>query len=202
MGSGLPSLAGDRRAPDVRCPPVHSPVRHASILLLALICVTVLAGCPVQLGEPGFEDEEVEVVEAPEGAFEIPLDIVEGPGGAILAFVPVMIEGEGPFPFALDTGASNSSIDRDLAQQLDLPETGSAGQVTGVGGHVDAVLVEVSHWAIGDLELGGQELTAVPLPDADRGVGISGLLGSDILDDFGRITVDYDQELLILEPRE
>ncbi len=54
--------------------------------------------------------------------------------------------GEGPFLFALDTGASSSTIDDDLADRLGLPRTGERqpvsviiGQDRGAGGEGDRV---------------------------------------------------------------
>jgi len=40
--------------------------------------------------------------------------------------------GEGPFSFALDTGASHSVIDEDLAERLKLPRGGPDIEITGV----------------------------------------------------------------------
>src|SRR6202035_2976061 len=41
-----------------------------------------------------------------------------------LVVIPVSINGAGPFNFLLDTGATNSDIDRRLADQLSLPRVG------------------------------------------------------------------------------
>lgn len=176
----------------------HHAHRRPLVLLAALLALTA---CAVQVADDPLEQDQELVEEVPEGANRIPLDVQEGPGGQILAFVPVTIGGEGPFPFALDTGASSTSVDRDISGELGLPESGPARDVTGVGGATEAVMVQVDDWQLGEVELATQEVIALDLPDADRGIGLAGLLGSDILDDFGRITIDYEEEVLIVEPR-
>ena len=50
-----------------------------------------------------------------------------------LVVVPVSINGAGPFNFLLDTGATNSDIDRGLADQLSLPGVGEE-EVAGIQG--------------------------------------------------------------------
>src|SRR5690242_13442342 len=50
--------------------------------------------------------------------------------GATLVLLPVMIEGHGPYTFALDTGASTSLIAAPLARQLGLPQQGSPQQIS------------------------------------------------------------------------
>ncbi len=128
----------------------------------------------------------------------VPLTVALGPGGTVLAFVPVTINGQGPYAFALDTGASQSIVDKSIAQQLGLPTVGSAGQVTGVTGAERADLVAVAMWSVGDVSLPGTQLVSLDLPAPSKGVGLAGLLGSDILSRFGAITVDYQRQLLIL----
>jgi hypothetical protein len=50
----------------------------------------------------------------------IPLEVVTGPRGSVLAFVPVFIDGQGPVLFALDTGSSETLIDRGVAEDMGL----------------------------------------------------------------------------------
>ena len=40
--------------------------------------------------------------------------------------VPVMINGQGPFDFVIDTGADRTVVSQELAKRLNLPESGTA----------------------------------------------------------------------------
>ncbi len=134
------------------------------------------------------------------GTNEVPLTIVSGPGGTVLALVPVYINGQGPFGFALDTGASMTVVDNSVVQQLNLPIVGSAGEATGVGGMVTAQLVRVDNWRVGNVNLPPQTIATVNLPGSNTQRGLKGLLGSDILSQYGEISVNYDRKVLTLGP--
>lgn len=182
--------------------PVRSPGRVPLLVVLLVALGVFVAACEIEIQrgtptEPA-DDAEFEDIDE-EGA--VPLIIVEGPEGSTLAYVPVTINGEGPFQFALDTGASNSVIDAQLAEDLGLEQVGDARPGVGVGGVAEAVPVGVSAWAIDDVDLGEGTLLAIELGEADRDVGLEGLLGSDVLSAFGSITVDYDEEVLHLGTR-
>jgi predicted aspartyl protease len=136
------------------------------------------------------------------GELQVPLQVAQGPNGATLALVPIFIDGQGPFNFALDTGASNSLIDSSLAQQLGLPVVGTAGQVTGVTGAANAQLVNVDVWSVGNVHLPSLTAVSLPLPAANSGPGLVGLLGSDVLSTFGTVDVDYGRQVLFLREAE
>ncbi|MDP3174938.1 MAG: aspartyl protease family protein [Phenylobacterium sp.] len=89
---------------------------------------------------------------------------------------PVRLDGAGPFPFVVDTGANVSVASLELADRLGLPRLGEA-PVHGVAGVQNAPISRV-----GRLEV-GQVSTSVPrLPLLPRGtLGVDGLLGMDIL---------------------
>lgn len=164
--------------------------RHSARVLLVLLLAMPLAACGRLAG--GQRGEEATVR----------LRVVEGPAGAVLALVPVSIAGEGPFAFALDTGASQSVIDADIKTRLNLPEIGRTREVTGIIGTGEAVLVRVEEWQAGNVELPAVRAIALDLPEPpEGGEGLAGLLGSDVLSSFGAITVDYEAEVLILRSR-
>lgn len=163
-----------------------------SVVLLWMMALA-LAACSVVI------DQRPAPIVAP-GTNEVPLTIVAGPGGSVLALVPVYINGQGPFGFALDTGASITVVDDGVAQQLNLPVVGSAGEATGVGGMVEAQLVRVDDWRVGELSLAQETMATIDLPGANTQRGLQGLLGSDVLSDYGVITVNYDRRVLILGP--
>ncbi|MFI2430717.1 aspartyl protease family protein [Streptomyces sp. NPDC018693] len=161
----------------------------AAALCLAAVSLT---GCtdPTDSGTPppGTADSH-----------RIPLTVVERAGQTIV-LVPVTIEGEGPFTFLLDTGASSSAVDDDVARDLDLPGTGERRPISGVVGTDRVPVVEMRDWAAGEVPLDDVEASVVDLPEG-RGVQrVQGLLGSDALSGLGRITIDYDNEVL-LAPR-
>jgi hypothetical protein len=190
--------------------------RLASLLIAAL----VLAGCAVAVEEDALGDlvgdgGDGGAVELQEGDgeptteppaegqdLEVPLEIVEGGEGSVLAFVPVMINGEGPFNFALDTGASNSVVDEGVAAELGLEVVGDPAGVQGVTGGTEADIVQVEDWRTGEVDLGARPLISLDLDSGGpTGPGIQGLIGSDVLSAFGAITVDYESGVLVLRPR-
>jgi Aspartyl protease len=138
---------------------------------------------------------------AEEGTIRVPLVVLQAPDGSTLALVPVTINGQGPFRFALDTGASKSLIDATLSDQLGLPVVGNAGQVTGVTGAANAELVSVTNWQAGSVVLNQNQIIRLDLGGASGGGQLQGLLGSDILSTYGAIQVDYVNQVLILTPR-
>ncbi len=125
------------------------------------------------------------------------------PNRQTLALVPVFIDGRGPLPFALDTGASRSLISANLAAQLHLPARGSAGMLQGVTGAASAENYSVASWRAGNVTLPPALIAAIGSPTtatATRLRGPVGLLGSDVLSRYGKIAIDYDKGLLVLDP--
>ncbi|WP_165986469.1 retropepsin-like aspartic protease [Streptomyces sp. YIM 98790] len=167
-------------------------VRAAVPVLATLLLLT---GCIVRTETDGREDEDTGG--SPGAAPEVPMRIVEQ-DDLILAFVPVSISGQGPFMFALDTGASASVVDEAVADRVGLPRTGERRSVSGVLGTGEVPVAEVEQWEVGEVALEPGEVTVVDLGPPRGGGGIQGLLGSDVLSDFGSITVDYDDEVLTL----
>jgi hypothetical protein len=128
----------------------------------------------------------------------VPVAVVRGPDESVMLLVPVFIRDQGPFPFALDTGASKSVIDSGLVEQLGLDLTGEAQRALGVGGAIETELLEVEQWMVGEVQLDPATVATIDLPESERRGGIQGLLGSDILSRYGTITIDFDDGRLIL----
>jgi Aspartyl protease len=144
----------------------------------------------------------------PKGEQMIKIEVVATstkPTRQTLALVPVFIDGHGPLPFALDTGASRSLISATLAQRLGLPRHGSAGMLQGVTGAASAENFAVASWRAGPVALPRSLIAAIGSPSPSAGAsgalrGPVGLLGSDVLSRYGKIAIDYDKGLLVLDP--
>jgi predicted aspartyl protease len=110
--------------------------------------------------------------------------------GRVLA--PVMVNGQGPFRFILDTGANRSVIGASLAEKLQLPPSErSLVAVHGVTGSGVLPAVRVRQIQAGSLEVGRNKdipvLAQPVLGGADGILGIEGL-GS------ARIDIDFEKD--------
>ncbi|MEW2635050.1 retropepsin-like aspartic protease [Streptomyces sp. NPDC048389] len=172
---------------------IAPPVRHRwmSRFGAALLSALLLTGCVLYSDR----DERDAPRPSPGAGREVPLRVLEQ-GDATLAFVPVSLEGEGPFMFALDTGASASVVSEDVADRVGLERTGERRSVSGILGTGQVPVARVEQWAVGDVRIDPGEVTILDLGPPRGGGGIQGLLGSDVLSDFGSITIDYDNGVL------
>ena len=99
--------------------------------------------------------------------------------------VKVRVNGQGPFPFVVDTGAERSTLASDLAAMLMLPP-GSPIIVHGVAGALTAPSA-----LVGELAVGARRLREVELPLLQRNdIGAAGVLGIDILQGQ-RVELDF-----------
>jgi hypothetical protein len=183
--------------------------RRITVLAFALALLIALTACTGDdddifdpVADPATPAEMTPVADNDATQDSVGLDIIEGPGGSVVVFVPVYIQGEGPFDFVLDTGASRSVIDEAVSAQFDFPEVEDAGDVTGVGGTAMVNLIEVQEWRMGEhITLPESRVTTFPLfedreaaeIEGQLGREFQGLLGSDILSHFGTVTIDFDE---------
>jgi aspartyl protease len=122
--------------------------------------------------------------------------------GQVSELINVCIEGHGPYPFVVDTGAGESIIDAHLAARLHLKVDGSGTGIEGVGCTAKAHPVRLASWKAAGLALAPQTLTAATLPDfGAKGLPV-GLLGSDVLSRFGAVRVDFAAQTLTLPGQE
>ncbi|MCL4533969.1 MAG: retropepsin-like domain-containing protein [Bacteroidetes bacterium] len=180
-------------------PNLPAPQWGLILAFLLVLATSAIASCG-QLGQTSSAPSPP-AGEVAEGGQTVSLQIVQGQGGAVLALIPVSIQGQGPFPFALDTGATTSLIDTNLATQLGLQVVGHVQQVTGVTGSEPAELVKVNQWNAGNISLPPITATSVNLPGPQHGGGLQGLLGSDVLSTYGTVIVDYQRGILVLNPK-
>jgi predicted aspartyl protease len=161
-------------------------------LLGGLLLVGAAAACQ-QVGTPARVEAPADSA-AGEVAFEL-----AGPGGAAL-IVPVHLNGQGPFRFVLDTGATLTCVEQRIARQLELPE---ARGVTGVGAGVGAA-GRVQLLRLDSLRVGAaraEDLMACALDlehTGEVGLEIDGLLGLNFLRSFHK-TLDFEREVLLLQ---
>jgi predicted aspartyl protease len=133
----------------------------------------------------------------PGGGEKVPLT-VSVVAGQVAETVDVCIGGQGPYPFILDTGAGQSTIDAGLAHRLQLASSGLATEFAGVGCTGTARPVSVGSWSLDGIALSPQQLTAATLPQMGGKGEPVGLLGSDVLSRFGGIRIDFSTGMLVL----
>jgi predicted aspartyl protease len=122
-----------------------------------------------------------------------------GHGGAAL-IVPVHINGQGPFDFVLDTGATLTCIDHRLASRLALPEvTGVVGMGAGIGSSGRLKLAKIDSLRIGQTTAHDVQGCVLSLENL-RGIGLEpdGLVGLNVLKEF-RVTLDFERSVVRLE---
>jgi hypothetical protein len=121
--------------------------------------------------------------------------VLHGTNNATAVFVPVTINGHGPYLFAIDTGASKTVVDAALASRLGLPDEGPVvGGITGVASTTPATRVQLSHWAVGGHSLAPDTAVAIKLPQHKAGGGLDGLLGSDELSKYHAVQINYSAQ--------
>jgi hypothetical protein len=103
-----------------------------------------------------------------------------------IILVPVMVDGLGPFPFILDTGADDVILDASLTRKLALSVSGTGHQATILGASMPDTSVAKS------LQLGPVQIQNAPVLLADlSGVPEAyGILGQRFLSHFNYL-IDY-----------
>ncbi len=115
--------------------------------------------------------------------------------GRILA--PVHVNGQGPFAFVVDTGASRSAIAPELAEALALaPEPGATVILRGITGTEEVPLIRVQRLEFGEVSLADHRLPVVRpavFADADGILGVEGLKHSCVHADFRRQRISIER---------
>jgi hypothetical protein len=126
----------------------------------------------------------------PGGGSRVPIE-VSTVAGQVAELVNVCIGTQGPFPFVLDSGAGQSTIDARLARRLHLPSAGQPTAFAGVNCTGSARPVSVGQWSVEGVDLAPQQLTSATLPEIGGKGEPVGLLGSDVLARFGAVRIDF-----------
>lgn len=165
---------------------------------LAVSIAIVFAGCTVSIETPQIRTSTFPSTSGTSSGsgITVPVKVLRGQGGSTLVLLAVTINGRGPYTFALDTGASQSLIDRPLARQLGLQQAGPAEPISGVGGNETAVPVHISNWHTGKINFPDTVIASAGLAQIRPGTDLRGLIGSDIWRQFGTITIDYANSTL------
>jgi hypothetical protein len=98
---------------------------------------------------------------------------------------PVMIDGQGPFDFVVDTGANRSIISEDLAARLGQPP-GRPTRVHGIAGPRDAATVKVKQFSFGSRRASNLSMATLPLGGLKAVVllGVDGLKNQRVVFDM------------------
>jgi predicted aspartyl protease len=108
--------------------------------------------------------------------------------------IPVMVDGQGPFAFIIDTGADRTVISRELAAALNLP-SGPHVTMHDSAGVDDVETVQISRLAVGARIIGRIDAPVVAAAD----LGAAGLLGIDSLRDQ-HVVLDFKSRRLLSLP--
>lgn len=108
-------------------------------------------------------------------------------------FIPVEVNGQGPFRFLVDSGADRSVIGSTLAGSLALPP-GRAVRVNGMAGSARVETVRIATLKLGTSVI--DEVVAPALPE--RFLGAQGLVGIDALADQ-RLLLDFDRKTITVQ---
>lgn len=107
-------------------------------------------------------------------------------------WTPVLINGQGPFRLALDTGSPSSAIRAEVAAKLGIvPNANDNVRVRGITGTSIVSTVRVASMVIGDMALEDRRLPII----ADALGGADGILGNEGLRDK-RIYIDFVNDFL------
>jgi predicted aspartyl protease len=102
--------------------------------------------------------------------------------------VPVTINGQGPFRFIVDSGASRSTIAPELVQKLNLQPAGEAQiEVNGITGTARVPVVPIANLRSGDLTIDAERFPVLWAPlmgGADGILGVAGLTTQLLSVDF------------------
>jgi predicted aspartyl protease len=165
------------------------------LLGLAVVALSALAASAC-----GGTTSKARPADPPQGSTFVAIRVVRQ-GKQVLAVVPVRIDGHGPYQFAIDTGASTSLVDSQVAKALDAPRTGAKQRIAGVGSVSNVATIEVKQWSVGGVRLPATSVVEANLPFGNARGGVQGLLGSDMLSQFDVVTIDYAHSRLVLHHR-
>jgi hypothetical protein len=108
--------------------------------------------------------------------------------------VPVMINGQGPFQFAIDSGSTTTLIASELAERLNLPGKGHV-RAHAMSGIASLRTVGIETLQVGSTTHYDVQVAAVPRDN----LGLDGLLGLNMVKNQ-RVTLDFVTRSIRIEP--
>jgi predicted aspartyl protease len=118
-----------------------------------------------------------------------------------LILVQVTVNHQGPFQFALDTGASRTMLSTELARRLAI-ETSDDSPVSGGGGQIKILAGKLSSLAVGGAVVRDHAIGAggfLNILSTAIGTKLDGIIGYNFLNQF-KVTIDYPRSTLELVP--
>jgi len=118
-----------------------------------------------------------------------------------IIIIKAQVNGQGPFDFAVDTGASTTVLSRETAEKLGISESPSTPKKGhGCCGEVDMALTKVDSVQVGDnvvkdIEVAFGDLTAI---SKALGVNLGGILGYSFMKNY-KVIIDYPNKRLFFE---
>lgn len=158
---------------------------------IALIALLSAASVPARAADARPDACQLVGTAAADAALRVPFRVVDG-----RIYVEARVNGAGPFPFAVDTGASGMGrADTSLTARLGLPVEGSGETSDGVA----SARVDMTRFAA--LDLGGFVRRDVRVITRDYGgklapaARFAGIIGRDFFAD-GLLVIDYPARML------
>ena len=112
-----------------------------------------------------------------------------------------MVNGKGPFNFAVDTGASVTVISKQTAEKLGISENPST-QKKGhcCGGEVDMSPTTAESVQVGDIEVKDIQIALMDLTTISKCVGtdLEGIIGNSFMKHY-RVVIDYPNNTISFE---
>jgi hypothetical protein len=155
-------------------------------LLVVAAIVTWVSGHP----QPAHSADST-----PRLPIEIPLRLDGG-----IPAIEVMVNGQGPFVFGIDTGAQGGSrIDSSLVEKLKLKSSGQVQATDGSGRNPQvAEIVKLDSVTIGDLRFTNVEAGSRNFKNSPRPIKVDGILGLGTFSEY-LVTLDFPAKLLRFE---
>jgi hypothetical protein len=131
----------------------------------------------------------------PKLPIEIPLRLEGG-----MPAIEVMVNGQGPFVFGIDTGAQwGSRIDSSLVEKLKLKSSGKVEATDGSGRNPQTVeTVKLDSVAIGNLRFTGVDAGTRNFRNSPRPVEVDGIIGLSLFSEY-LVTLDFPAKMLRFE---
>jgi len=113
-----------------------------------------------------------------------------------LVVIPVFLNGQGPYHFLVDTGATHSILSRSVAERLSISGVRN-GSLISAAGAVPVTIGMIEVVQIGPVRIARTSIAVTAL-ELFRTLHVDGLLGADYLKQF-KISIDYTNHVLSLQ---